>query len=114
MDTDNVITKFEYDKNLGDGWNLDDDPYTVEGGVTLETDPNFAVITDNGRHREDSETRGVVYGVEAQQFAFSEVLGIQVGDGTTPSMDHPATMHPDDTGRTHLFIELQNMQPTPI
>ena len=28
MDPDNVMTAFEFDKNLADGWNLDDDPYT--------------------------------------------------------------------------------------
>lgn len=33
MDRDNVITRFEYDKNLssiGNGWELDDNPFTVD------------------------------------------------------------------------------------
>jgi len=114
MDTDNVFTKFEYDKNLADGWNLDDDPYTSEGAVTLEADTNFGIITDEGRNREDNVTRGVVYGVEAQQFAFNEVLA--VGTVIAPpaaTVNHAATLYPDQTGRNHLFIELQNMLPTP-
>jgi len=120
MDTDNVVTKFEYDKNLGPdssgttgGWNLDDDPYTMETVPVLESDPNFAGITDSGHCREDSATRGVVYGVEAQELAFSEVLA--VGTATpAATIDHPATLYPDETGRNHLFVELQNLRPNPV
>lgn len=118
MDTDDVITKFEYDKNLGPdigggaagGWNLDDDPTTVEGALTTESDSDFAKITANGRYREDNVQRGVVYGVEAQSLVISEVLA---AGQETPSatMDHPATLYVDDVDRKHLFIELQNMQP---
>ena len=120
MDTDNVVTKFEYDKNLGPdssgtagGWNLDDDPYTMETVPVLESDPNFAGITDSGRSREDSAARGVVYGVEAQELAFSEVLA--VGTATpAATVDHPATLYPDETGRNHLFVELQNLRPNAV
>ena len=113
MDTDDVITKFEYDKNFGDGWNLDDDASSVEGSLIPETDPDFDNITGSGRYREDNRERGVVYGVEAQSLVISEVLAV----GTlTPSatMDHPATLYPDDVGRGHLFIELQNVQPNSV
>jgi hypothetical protein len=106
MDTDDVITKFEYDKNLGDGWDLDDDPFT-DDGLAPSTD---ALITANGLYPQDSDTRGVVYGVEAQQLAFSEVLGIRSpliagGHGATPYDD--ATMD-----RDFMFVELQNLLPT--
>ena len=30
LDRDDTISMFEYDKNLADGWNLDDDPITAE------------------------------------------------------------------------------------
>ncbi|MEI7699569.1 MAG: hypothetical protein WCK86_07230 [Planctomycetia bacterium] len=119
MDTDDVITKFEYDKNLGPdgsgagGWNLDDDPYTMEVNAPGESDPNFSTVTDNGRHREDSVARGVVYGVEAQQVAFSEVLGVGAAMPAATS-DHPATLYADETGRHHLFIELQNLSPMAV
>jgi len=120
MDSDNVVTKFEYDKNLGPdssgttgGWNLDDDPCTMETVPALESDPNFTAITDSGHNREDSNARGVVYGVEAQELAFSEVLGV---GAATPAatLDHPATLYPDDSGRNHLFVELQNLRPNPV
>ncbi|MGV2336481.1 MAG UNVERIFIED_CONTAM: hypothetical protein LVR18_21040 [Planctomycetaceae bacterium] len=117
MDPDDVITKFEYDKNLGPhsategGWNLDDDPCTMDGNVpTPETDNNFQLITDRGRFREDNNARGVVYGVEAQQLAISEVLAIAT---PTDSYDHRATPYAD-SDRKHLFIELQNLQPLPV
>ncbi|MBL8811547.1 MAG: hypothetical protein JNM43_15360, partial [Planctomycetaceae bacterium] len=113
MDTDNVVTKFEFDKNLADGWNLDDDPFTMETPPVLETDPDFAAITDKGRNREDSVSRGVVYGVEAQELAFSEVLAVGTA---TPSAttNHNATLYPDETGRNHLFVELQNLRPSQL
>ena len=119
MDADDVVTKFEYDKNLGPdgsgtgGWNLDDDPYTMEVNPVLESDPNFSTMTDRGRHREDSLSRGVVYGVESQQVAFSEVLGVGAATPVATG-DHPATLYADDTGRHHLFVELQNLSPLPI
>ena len=121
LDPDDVITKFEYDKNLGltanstteGGWNLDDDPYTMEGaGPTPESDPDFARITDRGRNREDSDIRGVVYGVEAQQFAISEVLGVTTNTRGN-SQDHEATLYDDSQGRNHFFVELQNLLPQP-
>ena len=113
MDSDDVITKFEYDKNLGDGWQLDDDPYTLEGTPILETATTFNLVTDFGRYREDASDRGVVYGVEAQQLAFSEVLAV---GAMTPAAtaDHLATLYNDATGRNHMFVELQSMVPTPV
>ncbi len=122
MDPDDVITKFEYDKNLGldvgsttrGGWTLDDDPYTIDPSETplAETHNDFAVVTDRGRHREDGFTRGVVYGVESQQLAISEVLAVGL-DPQPGAMDHASTLYDDSAGRRHLFIELQNMQPLP-
>ncbi|MFM8475580.1 MAG: hypothetical protein ACKOEO_07245, partial [Planctomycetaceae bacterium] len=123
MDPDDVITKFEYDKNLGadlndptrGGWNLDDDPYTIDPNETPlpETDNNFGVVTDRGRHREDGFTRGVVYGVESQQLAISEVLAVGL---EPPAMNpnHDATLYNDGDGRRHLFMELQNLHPQPV
>lgn len=109
MDTDDVITKFEYDKDLTNGWQLDDDAYSNEstGASTVTSAQNYGLYPD------DTADRGVVYGVEAQQLAFSEVLGItsnEVGAG-----DHAATIHDDSIGpRHHLFIELRNMLPNQL
>jgi hypothetical protein len=118
MDSDNVMTRFEYDKNLGNGWNLDDDPYTSfprERPTTTLPNPTDAA-TAFGMYPEDTNDRGVVYGVEAQELAFSEVLGIrspQITAGMT--RNHVATPHDDDAaGRDHLFVELQNVLPTPV
>ncbi len=106
MDTDDVITKFEYDKNFGDGWNLDDDPFT-DDGFAASTDP---LVTAKGLYPHDSDLRGVVFGVEAQQLAFSEVLGIR-----SPMIagGHDATPYDDAAlDRDFMFVELQNLLPT--
>ncbi len=113
MDSDDVVTKFEYDKNLGDGWQPDDDPYTLEGTPVLETDPTFDLVSNLGRYREDNDERGAVYGVEAQQLSFSEVLAVGAM-APAASANHLATLHNDATGRNHLFVELQSMVPTPV
>ncbi len=110
MDTDNVITKFEYDKNLNNGWGLDDDAYTDDG---------FAVSTDvadtgDGMYPEDSATdRGVVYGVESQQVAFSEALAVYSAK-VDPGNNLIETEYDDEVAqRIVLHVELQNTQPFP-
>ena len=114
MDTDNIVTKFEYDKNLGPnpagttgGWELDDNPYTSSDDVDTAVGPD---ATENMLYREDTNGRGVVYGVEAQQLALSEVLAIR-SEAVTPGGDSPATPYTDDQARDFLFVELQNMLP---
>jgi hypothetical protein len=112
MDTDNIVTKFEYDKNLGPdlhglkkgGWNLDDDPFTMEEAPVSESDPRFAVLSDNGRSREDGLTRGVVYGVESHK-CITEVLAVNALP-CPDQKDHQLTLHDDSTGRQFLFVEL--------
>jgi len=94
LDPDNVIDAFEYDRNLADGWNLDDNPYT-----------NIDQIPANDR--------GLVFGVEAQTLTLSEVLVLQSAR-TTPS-DHAATAYNDtQTDRFFTFVELQNASPLPV
>ncbi|MCR9202747.1 MAG: hypothetical protein NXI04_29230 [Planctomycetaceae bacterium] len=109
MDNDDVITKFEYDKDLTNGWNLDDDAFSNDatGASTVTSAPN------QGLYPEDTDDRGVVFGVEAQQLAFSEVLGITSNE--VGAADHPATLQDDTAGdRHHLFIELRNMLPNTL
>jgi hypothetical protein len=117
MDSDNVMTKFEYDKDLGDGWQLDDSPDSATddpsaGSVTPNgTDPTNPDLhpTGFGIASEDSDLRGVVYGVEAQELAFSEIQGIRSSQTTA---DHASTPYPDQTmARDFLFVELQNVRP---
>jgi hypothetical protein len=102
LDRDDTITMFEYDKNLADGWNLDDDPITNEQVTAAFTD------------------RGVVFGVEAQQLAFNEALVIvsrRVPRALTPTIfiDHKATAI-DDSQVDHTFtaLELYNVSPYPV
>ena len=61
LDPDSNITVFEYDKDLSNGWNLDDNAYD---GVA-DTQPPFNIAAAD---------RGVVYGVERQQLAFNEAM----------------------------------------
>lgn len=82
LDQDDVITRFEYDADLSDGWS---DP------------PN---------------PLGVVYGVESQQLAFSEVLLVQQPSQTS---DNDGTLHDESSvpQQEHrwLYIELRNASP---
>lgn len=100
LDRDEVITKFEYDTNLADGWNLNDYPYNS--------------LTDTENAVTDRE---IVFGVEAQKLTFSELLGIisrRVSGGGGTYVDHVATQVNDSEGmsdRYHTFIELRNASP---
>lgn len=118
MDSDNVVTKFEYDKNLGNGWNMDDDPYdtlAVDASLGYAEDAPSAGATGNGLYPEDGLERGVVYGVEAQELAFSEVLATTSQRFPAGYADSQQTKHSDLTEDTNfLQIELQNVRPTPV
>ncbi|MFN9719082.1 MAG: hypothetical protein ACK58L_10335, partial [Planctomycetota bacterium] len=127
MDADNVVTKFEYDKNLGPdgsgnnpGWNLDDDPFTtnvtnatfgfLEG--TASADP---AVTANGLYPEDGLERGVVYGVEAQELAFSETLAVRSQIFDPMFSNNTQMAHDEMTDELNfLHVELQNLRPTPV
>ena len=114
MDSDSVITKFEFDKNLFDGWNLDDDAYTFSGTSDPASTASTTAtnLTRDGMYSDDTGDRGVVYGVEAQQIAFSEVLGIE----SRRTGNNDATPYDDANNGTDptyfLFVELQNMLPS--
>ncbi|MEQ8854520.1 hypothetical protein [Gimesia sp.] len=88
LDPDDVITRFEYDTNLSDGWSLDDNPYTDEGGDRAE-----------------------VFGVEAQKLTLSEFLAIKaprVEDSSSNPVNHDATDYDDEKDRYFSYIELRN------
>ena len=88
LDPDDVITRFEYDTNLADGWNLDDNPYTNDGGDRAE-----------------------VFGVEAQKLTLSEFLAIKapkVEDSSSNPVNHDATEYDDEKDRYFSYIELRN------
>lgn len=98
MDRDNVMTIFEYDRDLSNGWDLDDQYATVDG------------TTD----------RALVVGVEAQQLTFSESLWVfqqQLAndnsytpfDETNPPTGSGAGTGPD--GYHFLQVELRNISP---
>ncbi len=91
LDRDNVMTIFEYDINLSNGWNLDDDAYFANGS---ETD------------------RAVVVGVERQELALSETLWMWqdklAADNSHTPFDEMVNDH------NFLFMELRNLQPTPV
>ncbi len=92
LDADNVMTEFEYDEDLSNGWNLDDDPTTTG-------EPDSAART--------------VYGMEAQQLTFSEVVAIHA-DVSALTGDHNATRYNENDSngdRRYVFVELRNASP---
>jgi len=112
LDPDDTITKFEYDRNLLNGWNLDDNAYT--------TDTYTPYLSSNGSYDsdypEDSDDRGVVFGVERQLLTFNEVHAIlarRVKDKNDMTLyaDHGATEYDDAKHRDFTYIELQNVSP---
>ncbi|QDT93763.1 hypothetical protein [Gimesia algae] len=96
LDPDSVMTRFEYDTNLGDGWGLDDNPFT------------------NTSAEQATGQRKVVWGVEAVELTLSEFTLVQCEDQMT---DHAVTQFPDDkvdgTDKERFFsaIELRNNSP---
>lgn len=90
LDPDDVITRFEYDTNLANGWGLDDNPYTISDGGT---------------------DRAEVFGVEAQKLTLSEFLAIKaprVEDSSSNPVNHDATEYDDEKDRYFSYIELRN------
>ena len=101
MDPDHVMTKFEYDINLADGWNLDDYPYAGTGFGSVDTTD----IDAGGQ-------RGVVYGVEEQLLCLSEGTAIYtevVEDSSNNPIDHEATEWDDTKQYQFFFLELENV-----
>jgi len=88
LDPDDVITQFEYDTNLSNGWSPDDNPYTDDGG-----------------------DREAVFGVEAQKLTLSEFLAIKankIEDASSNPFNHDATEYDDEKDRYFSFLELRN------
>ncbi|MBS0204033.1 MAG: hypothetical protein JSS49_14095 [Planctomycetes bacterium] len=88
LDSDDIITAFYYDNDLSQSG----------GGWTT------AAATD------------VVYGVERQLLALTEVMGFRVSKTNT---DSPMTIFDDtqtdaNNGRRYLYFELQNVTPLPV
>ncbi|WP_417386320.1 hypothetical protein [Gimesia sp.] len=96
LDPDSVMTRFEYDSDLSDGWGLDDNPYT------------------NTSAEQATGQRKVVWGVEAVELTLSEFILVQCEDQMS---DHAVTQFPDDkvdgTDKERFFsaIELRNNSP---
>ena len=108
LDPDSNITIFEYDKDLSNGWNLDDNAYDA----VADTQPPFNVLPID---------RGVVYGVERQQLAFNEAMVVfsqQAVNSTPPIIpirtDHPDTQWDDTKQWAALYLELDNIGPTNV
>jgi hypothetical protein len=102
LDPDNVITAFEYDMDLSDGWGLDDDPYTDKrlNPVTMTPEPEA--------------NRGLVFGVERQQLAFSEALAVMAKRQTGMGEIEATEFHEAGAENKHRFFtwfELQNVSP---
>ncbi|QDT29951.1 hypothetical protein [Gimesia panareensis] len=102
LDPDDVITRFEYDKNLNDGWGLGDNPYQTSDETTLASGLGIS---------SQATQRGVVHGVEAQKLTLSEFLAIKapkVEDSSNNPVNHDATQYDDKKDRYFSFIELRN------
>ncbi|HUQ69127.1 MAG TPA: hypothetical protein VM165_06380, partial [Planctomycetaceae bacterium] len=90
QDRDNVITRFEYDKDLSNGWNLDDNPYSTDA----------------------STDRAEVWGVERQELSWSEAIAVETSQtGMGMGVNKPETSWDDTTDRQFVCLELRNHAP---
>lgn len=92
MDRDNVLTRFEYDADLSNGWGLDDYAYGVEG----------------------TSDRSEVWGTERLDVTLSEALAVLTEGGKTS--DFSFTQWKDDAPQPTYFtyVELRNPGPFPV
>jgi hypothetical protein len=134
LDRDNIITQFEFDKNLSmgvgpdgqpgmagvddDGNGITDDAWEL-GWPGSDDVPGWN-LDDNAYTAVASETladREVVFGVESQSLTFSETLAIyanQIMDMGTP-FNHFATEWNDSLfNRLFAYVELRNASPYPV
>ncbi|MDA1214882.1 MAG: hypothetical protein O2955_20460, partial [Planctomycetota bacterium] len=111
LDPDDIITVFEYDRDLGinttagtGGWDLGDNAF-LDDETSREIAANASGV----------EERAVVYGVEAQQLTFGEAMAVlckRVADSTgTSYVNHGSTEIDDQEHRDFTFIELINVSP---
>ncbi|MBD3673006.1 MAG: hypothetical protein HUJ26_05715 [Planctomycetaceae bacterium] len=95
LDPDDVVTKFEYDANLSDGWNLNDNPFVQTGA---ETSNSF---------------RGEVFGQEEQTLCLNEALAVFAkkvrNNADTADIDQPLTEWNDQTNHKFVYLELENV-----
>ncbi|MFN0198837.1 MAG: hypothetical protein ACKVT0_18980 [Planctomycetaceae bacterium] len=102
LDPDDIVTIFEYDRDLANGWSLGDDAY-----IDAEDDPTAISTT--------YDERGLVYGVEEQKLTFGEVMALlckRVEDSTgTSYVNHSSTEYDDQEHRDFLYVELTNVSP---
>jgi hypothetical protein len=100
LDRDDIITRFVYDKDLSDGWQVvDENPDDFSGPLGTPGNPQFAEV----------------FGVERAQLAINEVLGIfaeKVEVAGTPT-DLPLSEWDDEEDHYFLYTELKNTSPFP-
>ena len=97
LDPDNVITAFEFDHNLANGWNVDDDPYSALSAA------ESAMAAGE---------REVVFGVESQQLTFSETMWLYQ---PTLATNNDRTPFDETAGPFNFFqIELRSISPTNV
>ncbi len=126
VDRDDVITIFEYDKNLGyntvagkisHGWDLGDNPYPYDVN-------NPTAIGGDDNPNMPKADKGVVFGIEMQQLTISEALIIGTSAGfASPGTNKNATTYDDRNftdsptygtsakGRFYSYVELRNTSP---
>ncbi len=102
LDPDDVITKFEFDADLSNGWDRDDNPYST---------------TDSQDRTLPSGIEAVVFGVETQSLTLSEVMCLY--QAAAPNgVDHSSTAYNDSASasahRWFTHVEVRNASPYPV
>ncbi|MDQ3331820.1 MAG: hypothetical protein M3552_14390, partial [Planctomycetota bacterium] len=118
MDPDDTITCFTFDldpSSTGFGWDINDDGYTnpvptpIDLDTSVDSDGDGDAANDLFHYVDTAGGRGMVYGVELQQLAFSEAMAVLAKKFMDPTAtDHAATDWDDSQHRDFTFVELQN------
>lgn len=110
LDRDSVMTRFEYDKDLSDGWNLDDDPFSPAESAAYGTgSSNY-----NASYPNDGASRGEVFGIENHDLTLNEALVINtvaLNSGNASDTNPGCTPFDDTTSRNFAYVELFNRSP---
>lgn len=94
LDRDSVLTRFEYDPDLNDGWNVDDNPYTGD-----------SLATGN---------RPEVWGTERLDITLSETMAVLTESGKTSDFSFTQWKDDDPLPTYFTYVELRNSSPFPV
>ena len=113
IDSDSVITRFEYDRDLSDGWQPDRTVWDGTNGLQASYPSVYPAPGGQAAHQGEL---GLVNGIEDQTLTFSEatLVATQPAAEETPDNENDFTPWNDEFSRQFLQMELRNAGARPV